>query len=104
MARIPALDAIMHKFFSDSPMNLRGFLSIYGGLVPLGFTHSNFCHDFSCLYRSPLFYHISAKTAMDFLTSHVDSYGNAGPAAQFNEGLLSFFNQLTPQLMLPFPN
>jgi len=43
-ARIPALDAFMLRIFSELlPMIQSGFMSIYGGLVPLGFTHSNVC-------------------------------------------------------------
>jgi len=43
-ARIPALDAFMLEIFSELlPMILSGIMSIYGGLVPLGFTHSNVC-------------------------------------------------------------
>ena len=41
---IPALDAFVPGIFSELlPMIQSGFMSIYGGLVPLGFTHSNVC-------------------------------------------------------------
>ena len=34
----------MLRIFSELlPMIQSGFMSIYGGLVPLGFTHSNVC-------------------------------------------------------------
>ena len=39
-ARIPVLDAFS-QFLLGFPMKLGALLSTYGGLVPLGYTHSN---------------------------------------------------------------
>ena len=39
--RIPTPDAMVRGSSRSNPMTLRGLLSVYGGLVPLGFSHSN---------------------------------------------------------------
>ena len=39
--RIPTPDAMVRGSSRSHPMTLRGLLSVYGGLVPLGFSHSN---------------------------------------------------------------
>ena len=41
MTRVPAPDAMIAQVFSElPPMTQSGFLSVYGGLVPLGYVRN----------------------------------------------------------------
>ena len=54
--RMPTPDAMLPSPSQLAPMNLSGFLSVYGGLVPLGFAHSDSAMSIWIQYTTfPLF-------------------------------------------------
>ena len=56
--RIPTPDAIVYVSSQLAPMRSYGFMSVYGGLVPLGFAHSNLTNVLQKQYNrlSPFVY------------------------------------------------
>ena len=56
--RIPTLDALVYVSSQLAPMRSYGIMSTYGGLVPLGFPHSNLTNDLCSICLACAFFTI----------------------------------------------